>query len=93
VFSASKVLLLAVSLLYLAPGTIGLSFSARQPTFSNVTIFTPPHSYTDPRILYARSAQLANGDLLATWGTIVLSRRSFTFQYTAAKMAIARRKS
>lgn len=40
--------------------------------FSNVTIFTPPRNYTDPRVLYARTL-LLNQDcetdnvLLATW--------------------------
>ncbi|EAT92053.1 hypothetical protein HBH56_122450 [Parastagonospora nodorum] len=38
-----------------------------QPTFSQKVIFTPPSDYTDPRVLYARSAQLADGTLLATW--------------------------
>jgi hypothetical protein len=36
-------------------------------TFSQRVIFTPPDDYTDPRVLYARSAQFKNGDLLATW--------------------------
>lgn len=32
-------------------------------------MFEPPANanWTDPRVLYARSAQLPNGDLLATW--------------------------
>lgn len=38
-----------------------------QPTFAQNVIFTPPSNYTDPRTLYARSAQLADGTLLATW--------------------------
>ncbi|KAF2179050.1 glycoside hydrolase family 93 protein [Zopfia rhizophila CBS 207.26] len=37
------------------------------PTFSKVTIFTPPSNYTDPRVLYARTTQLPDGDILATW--------------------------
>ncbi|KAJ4364148.1 hypothetical protein N0V83_009603 [Neocucurbitaria cava] len=36
-------------------------------TFSRRVIFTPPSNYTDPRVLYARSAQLDDGSLLATW--------------------------
>lgn len=36
-------------------------------TFAGRVIFTPPNTYTDPRVLYARTAQLPNGDLLATW--------------------------
>ena len=37
------------------------------PIFSNVTVFVPPADYNDPRTLYARTAQLPNGDILATW--------------------------
>jgi hypothetical protein len=40
---------------------------ADQPTFSRNVIFTPPANYNDPRVLYTRSAQLADGSLLATW--------------------------
>ncbi|KAF2792420.1 glycoside hydrolase family 93 protein [Melanomma pulvis-pyrius CBS 109.77] len=36
-------------------------------TFSQVTVFTPPSNYNDPRVLYARTVQLSNGDILATW--------------------------
>lgn len=36
-------------------------------TFSRRVVFTPPSNYTDPRVLYARTAQLPDGDLLATW--------------------------
>ncbi|KAF2110866.1 glycoside hydrolase family 93 protein [Lophiotrema nucula] len=36
-------------------------------TFANRIVYTPPSNYTDPRVLYARTAQLSNGDLLATW--------------------------
>lgn len=40
-----------------------------QPTFSRNVVFTPPRNagWTDPSVLYARSAQLADGSLLATW--------------------------
>ncbi|KAI3327684.1 glycoside hydrolase family 93 protein [Xylariaceae sp. AK1471] len=34
---------------------------------SQVTIFTPPSNYTDPQVLFARTVQLPNNDLLATW--------------------------
>jgi hypothetical protein len=37
------------------------------PLFSDVTVFVPPADYNDPRTLYARTAELPNGDLLATW--------------------------
>ncbi|KAF1979018.1 glycoside hydrolase family 93 protein [Bimuria novae-zelandiae CBS 107.79] len=38
-------------------------------TFSQRVVFDPPANanWTDPRVLYARTAQLPNGDLLATW--------------------------
>ncbi|KAF2263060.1 Oligoxyloglucan reducing end-specific cellobiohydrolase [Lojkania enalia] len=36
-------------------------------TFSQRVVFTPPSSYTDPRVLYARTAQFPEGDILATW--------------------------
>ena len=41
----------------------------QQPTFSRKIIFSPPRNanWTDPGVLYARSAQLSNGCLLATW--------------------------
>lgn len=38
-------------------------------TFDNNVIFVPPTDYTDPRVLYARTAELTLNDntLLATW--------------------------
>lgn len=36
-------------------------------TFEDVTVFVPPRNYIVPRTLYARTALLPNGDLLATW--------------------------
>jgi hypothetical protein len=36
-------------------------------TFSNVTVFVPPANYTDPGTLYARTVELEDGVLLATW--------------------------
>lgn len=36
-------------------------------TFTNVTIFVPPPSYTQPQTLYARTVELECGVLLATW--------------------------
>jgi hypothetical protein len=41
--------------------------NAAPATFDKVTVYVPPSNYTDPRVLYARTAQLPNGDLLATW--------------------------
>ncbi|KAF2469046.1 Oligoxyloglucan reducing end-specific cellobiohydrolase [Lindgomyces ingoldianus] len=40
---------------------------AAPSTFSGVVVYTPPSNYTDPRVLYARTAQLPDGDILATW--------------------------
>ncbi|GFG26944.1 hypothetical protein IFM61606_06952 [Aspergillus udagawae] len=37
------------------------------PTYNAVTVFSPPSDYNVPRVLYARSLELPNGDLLATW--------------------------
>lgn len=36
-------------------------------TFSDVVIFVPPPNYTDPGVLYARTVELGDGTLLATW--------------------------
>jgi len=48
--------------------SLGSLAAAQAPTtFSRRVVFTPPSNYTDPRVLYARTAQLPNGDLLATW--------------------------
>jgi hypothetical protein len=35
--------------------------------FPSTTVFTPPSNYTDPRVLYARTVELQDGTLLATW--------------------------
>lgn len=44
-----------------------VNLSAAFQTFSNRLIFNPPSSYKAPGTLYARTAQLPNGNLLATW--------------------------
>jgi hypothetical protein len=36
-------------------------------TFAQRVVFTPPSNYTDPRVLYARTAQFSDGTLLSTW--------------------------
>ncbi|KAK7970375.1 hypothetical protein PG996_001196 [Apiospora saccharicola] len=52
----------------LAAFSFASPFASAAPTgLTNVTIFTPPPDYTDPRVLYARAVQLPNNDLLATW--------------------------
>ncbi|KAG7288080.1 hypothetical protein NEMBOFW57_007602 [Staphylotrichum longicolle] len=47
-----------------------VSAAPKQPkvpkTFSQRVVFTPPDNYTDPRVLYARTAQFKDGTLLAT---------------------------
>lgn len=40
---------------------------AQTTFFNNKVIFTPPTNYTDPRVLYARTVELSDGSLLATW--------------------------
>lgn len=42
-------------------------------TFSQNTIFVPGANYTDPRVLYARTVELDDGVLLATWVNIFFS--------------------
>jgi hypothetical protein len=49
------------------PLVSALPQSKAPETFSRRVIFTPPSNYTDPRTLYARSAQFDDGTLLATW--------------------------
>ncbi|KAL2148182.1 hypothetical protein VTH82DRAFT_7463 [Thermothelomyces myriococcoides] len=53
----------------LVPLAFAASKERRQvpDTFSQRVIFTPPEDYTDPRVLYARTAQFQDGTLLATW--------------------------
>ncbi|KAF2276586.1 glycoside hydrolase family 93 protein [Westerdykella ornata] len=54
-------------LLGLLPLATAIPQQSAPSTFSQRVVFTPPSTYTDPRVLYARTAQLPNGDLLATW--------------------------
>ncbi|KAI0112729.1 glycoside hydrolase family 93 protein [Hypoxylon sp. NC0597] len=56
---------LAIALLPFA--TSAQSHASAIKELSQVVIFTPPSTYTDPRVLYARTAQLPNNDILATW--------------------------
>ena len=46
--------------------SLALSSSTRQ-AMTNITIFSPPSDYLIPRVLYARTVQLEDGTLLATW--------------------------
>lgn len=43
------------------------SAAAAQSTFSNNVVFSPPSNYDAPKTLYARSAELTDGSILATW--------------------------
>lgn len=57
-----------LKLLSLLPLAVVASPTRQWPTtFSEVTVFEPPSDYNIPRTLYARTLQLPNGDLLATW--------------------------
>ncbi|KAI1102037.1 glycoside hydrolase family 93 protein [Jackrogersella minutella] len=47
------------------PYVLGQSSVVKE--LSAVVVFTPPSTYTTPRVLYARTAQLPNNDILATW--------------------------
>ncbi|KAF1952941.1 glycoside hydrolase family 93 protein [Byssothecium circinans] len=53
--------------LSLLPIVAALPQSSAPSTFARRVVYTPPSNYTDPRVLYARTAQLADGTLLATW--------------------------
>jgi hypothetical protein len=44
-----------------------LAWADSFPTFNNETIFQSPPNYTVPGTLYARTLELADGSLLATW--------------------------
>ncbi|KAJ4351898.1 uncharacterized protein N0V89_007242 [Didymosphaeria variabile] len=58
------------SVLGLASAAVAKPLASKTPTtFARRVVFEPPRdkNWTDPGVLYARSAQLPNGDLLATW--------------------------
>ncbi|KAL3421094.1 bnr asp-box repeat domain protein [Phlyctema vagabunda] len=52
-----------VSTVYAMPAVAAVADSI----FSFKTIYVPPSSYNTPKTLYGRTAQLADGTLLATW--------------------------
>jgi hypothetical protein len=58
-------------LLSLIPLVSAAPSNAKTPsTFAQREVFTPPAdsaNWTDPKVLYARSAQLKDGSLIATW--------------------------
>ncbi|KAF9732570.1 hypothetical protein PMIN06_005649 [Paraphaeosphaeria minitans] len=59
-----------VSVLELTLFTVAKPLAVKTPaTFSQRVVFEPPRNanWTDPGVLYARSVQLLNDDLLATW--------------------------
>lgn len=48
--------------------TVATAFKAPSPrVMSQTTVFSPPANYTTPKVLYARTVELADGTLLATW--------------------------
>ncbi|KAI1745542.1 glycoside hydrolase family 93 protein [Xylaria scruposa] len=47
--------------------SVATHYAAAVQLLSSTTIFAPPSNYTDPQVLYARTIQLPNNDLLATW--------------------------
>jgi hypothetical protein len=60
--------LLKLSLGALALGTaLAQTYDTTPRELSRVVVYSPPRNFTDPQVLYARTAQLANNDLLATW--------------------------
>ncbi|KAJ4985636.1 bnr asp-box repeat domain protein [Stagonosporopsis vannaccii] len=59
--------LLLSSLLSLTTSAAPSGSSKVPEFFDQRVVFTPPSNYTDPRTLYARTAQFKNGNLLATW--------------------------
>ena len=62
---------LSTLLLSLIPLVSAAPSSAKTPSiFAQREVFTPPANsanWTDPKVLYARSAQLKDGSLIATW--------------------------
>jgi hypothetical protein len=62
---------LSTLLLSLIPLVSAAPSNAKTPsTFAQREVFTPPAdsaNWTDPKVLYARSAQLKDGSLIATW--------------------------
>jgi hypothetical protein len=62
---------LSTLLFSLIPLVSAAPSSAKTPsTFAQREVFTPPAdsaNWTDPKVLYARSAQLKDGSLIATW--------------------------
>ncbi|KAK2741397.1 hypothetical protein FQN55_008313 [Onygenales sp. PD_40] len=61
-------LLLTTSLISASPAPNSNLSPRAFGTFSDLTIFTPPSNYTDPRVLYARTALIpSTNTLLATW--------------------------
>lgn len=64
-----KALLLSLALYFLTPVLAQSATTSAVPLIDLATIFVPPSDYTTPRVLYARTVELAhsNNTLLATW--------------------------
>lgn len=65
VLSACLALISSISTVYSAPTIEGRAVADHAVTFQ--TIYVPPTDYNTPKTLYGRTAQLADGTLLATW--------------------------
>ncbi|KAF7195096.1 hypothetical protein HII31_03564 [Pseudocercospora fuligena] len=61
-----------------SPAPVGDDAPA-DPLISNVTVFQPPANYTIPRTLYARTLQLQDGTLLATWENYGPNNNTFPY--------------
>ncbi|KAI1653703.1 glycoside hydrolase family 93 protein [Daldinia decipiens] len=57
----------ALAIFSLSTSTFAVPQSSAIKELSQVVVYSPPSNYTDPRVLYARTAQLPNNDILATW--------------------------
>lgn len=57
----------AIKILITFVASCSLTLANSFPTFNNKTIFQSPPNYTVPGTLYARTLELPDGSLLATW--------------------------
>ena len=64
-FAACLALASFISPAYSAPAAEERAVADHAVTFQ--TIYVPPSNYNTPKTLYGRTAQLADGTLLATW--------------------------
>jgi hypothetical protein len=57
----------AINILITFVASCSLAFANAFPMFNNKTVFQSPPNYTVPGTLYARTLELPDGSLLATW--------------------------